>query len=115
MHTTRQMWYAVGITFFVITTIVSAAFITNPSAFFPDHSDRKMEGTNTRDLRTGTIRLETDPDHCEQTKFDNVTGRIAEPRPCDDRIISDLRGIPVPKGTWHRLEGIRESFPGGRN
>lgn len=112
MHTTRQICYAVGITFFVMATIISTTFITNRSAFFPDHLDRYRQGTNTKDLRTGTISFQTDPDQCEQAKFDNVTGQITDLRPCDDRIISDARGIPVPTGTLHRLQGIRKSFAG---
>ncbi len=115
MHTTRQIWYAVGITLSVIIMIAGAAFIDNPSAFFPGHSDRDMKGTNIKDRRTGTISFQTDPYHCEQAKFDNITGRITEPRPCDDRSISDTPVVPVPTGTLHRLEDIRKSFVGGRN
>ena len=115
MHGTRQVWCAVGITFFVITTIVSAAFITNYSAVFPVHSDRDTEGANAKDRSTGTISFQTDPEHCEQAKFDNITGRITEPRPCDDRVVFDSRGVPVPIGTLHRLEAIRKSFAGDQN
>jgi hypothetical protein len=110
MHTTRQIWYALGITFCVITAIIDAALITDHSAFFPKHSNRAIEGTNAKDLRTGTISVQTDPYHCEQEKFDNVTGRISDPRPCDN-----LGDIPMPEGTLHRLENIRKAFSGDRN
>jgi hypothetical protein len=113
MQKTRQILFAVAITVSVIVTIASAALITNPSAFFASHSERDIAGTNKEDRRMGTISFEIDPDHCQQAKFDNVTGRITEPRPCDNRIISDSRGMPVPMGTMHRLESIRKSFAGG--
>ena len=115
MHTTRQIWYAVDITFSVIAVIASAAIIANPSALFLAHSDRAREGSNFQDQRTGTISLQTEPDHCEQAKFDNVTGRITEPEPCDDQIVVGSRRIPAPVGTLHRLEAIRKSFSGRQN
>jgi hypothetical protein len=114
MHTTRQIWYAVGITLCVITAIMVAAFIESPRAFLPIHSDRNMEGTNAKDQRTGTISFQTGLNQCEQAKFDNISGQMTEPRPvaCDNVSISDKPVIPVPTGPVHRLEGIRKFFAG---
>ena len=110
MHTTRQLCYAIGVTLLVMATVISASFITKHYTFLFDPSRQDSHRTNTKDLRTGTINIQTDPYRCEQAKFDNVTGRISDPRPCDD-----LGGMPMPKGTLHRVEEIRKSFAGDRN
>jgi hypothetical protein len=47
---------------------------------------------------------------CQQEVFDNQTGRMTRLRqPCDDTA-QDANGIPIPKGTIHRLDAISKSF-----
>ena len=47
---------------------------------------------------------------CQQEVFDNQTWRMTRSRqPCDATAL-DANGIPIPKGTMHRLDAISKSF-----
>ena len=61
--------------------------------------------------RTGKIVLRDGLSDCKQKKFDNQSGLISDDTsPCDDRIVLDAHGVPVPVGTIHRLDAISKSF-----
>ena len=61
--------------------------------------------------RTGTIVLQSAGNQCESMKFDNDSGRTVESlKPCDNTVIRDAHGNPVPLGTLHRLDAISRSF-----
>jgi hypothetical protein len=66
-----------------------------------------------KEIRTGRIVLQTDPDQCAQMKFDNADGRLIENlKPCEKDIRLDARGRAMPMGTVHRLDAISKSFFG---
>ena len=66
-----------------------------------------------KEIRTGKIVLQTDPDQCAQMKFDNTDGRLIENlKPCEKDIRFDARGRAMPMGTVHRLDAISKSFFG---
>jgi hypothetical protein len=65
------------------------------------------------EARIGTIILQRDDGRCEQIKFDNDSGRtIKDTVPCENKIVLDAHGVPVPQGTVHRLDAISKSFFG---
>lgn len=107
----RQVQYALGITFSVIAAIIGVAIATDPLKFFQilRQPDRSAPVASAEEQRTGRIVLQIDPNQCRQMKFDNVTGQIGtESAPCE-RIL-DSHGMPVPLGTLHRLDAISKSF-----
>lgn len=113
---TRQVWYALGITFFVIATIVSVAIAANPLGLFHflPQADQSTEGAGRADQRAGRIILQISPDQCRQMEFDNVTGQIGgKSAPCETAV--DSHGAPLPLGTLHRLDAISKSFAHGGN
>ncbi|MGB6542410.1 MAG: hypothetical protein WBF03_16255 [Xanthobacteraceae bacterium] len=66
-----------------------------------------------KEIRTGKIVLQTDPDQCAQMKFDNTDGRLIENlKPCEKDLRFDERGRAMPMGTVHRLDAISKSFFG---
>jgi len=61
--------------------------------------------------RIGKIVVQDGLNDCKQKKFDNQSGRISDDAsPCDDRIVLDAHGVPVPVGTIQRLDAISKSF-----
>jgi hypothetical protein len=47
---------------------------------------------------------------CQQQVFDNQTWRMTRSKqPCDPTEV-DAAGVPIPKGTMHRLDAISKSF-----
>jgi hypothetical protein len=61
--------------------------------------------------RTGKIVVQDGSSDCKQKNFDNQSGRISDDTsPCDDRVVLDAHGFPVPVGTIHRLDAISKSF-----
>ena len=61
----------------------------------------------------GDILQETGGQQCALAKFDNDTGRTIESsRHCENIVVLDSRGVPVPQGTVHRLDAISKSFSG---
>jgi hypothetical protein len=112
----RQIWYALGITFSVVATVISLAITNNPLRLlqFRAQPDRPTEAASRENQRVGRIILEIDPDQCRQLKFDNVTGQISgTSTPCESAF--DSHGEPVPLGTLHRLNAISQSFAHGGN
>lgn len=68
---------------------------------------------NTGAERMGKIVVGGGLNQCKQMNFDNESGRISEDRiPCDDRVVLNSRGVPIPQGTVHRLDAISKSFSG---
>jgi len=74
-------------------------------------SSTPSAAVNAESERTGKIVIPGGPSGCKQKKFDNQSGRISDDTsPCDDRIVFDAHGVPVPVGTIHRLDAISKSF-----
>jgi hypothetical protein len=47
---------------------------------------------------------------CQQEAFDNQTWRVTRSRQPCDATEHDANGIPIPKGSMHRLDAISKSF-----
>lgn len=61
--------------------------------------------------RIGTIVVESGTKRCQRKIFDNGTGRIVESNPtCENDVVLDANGMPIPQGTIHTLNSISNSF-----
>lgn len=68
---------------------------------------------NSNDVGIGTVVRQTNREQCELVKFDNYTGRTIENSGhCENMVVQDARGVPIPLGTIHRLDSISRSFLG---
>ena len=109
-----RRWYALTI----VTAVFAAIIYLGASAHLPlfqsqQVSEQSAPTHDSEESRTGKIVLQTDPDQCEQMKFDNTSGKLIERfKPCDNRICFDEQGRPIPMGTIHRLDAISRSFLG---
>ncbi len=113
MRLRRKRWYALIVSSCVLAGIVCLGMTANFSGLF--HSDalleRSMPTPGSEGTRVGTIILRPDSDRCEQMKVDNDSGRnLEEAKPCDNKVILDAHGKPMPMGTVHRLDAISRSF-----
>ena len=89
--------------------------ISAPFGVFQAQSiaERSAPTPDPKEIRTGKIVLQTDPDQCAQMKFDNTDGRLIENlKPCEKDLRFDERGRAMPMGTVHRLDAISKSFFG---
>ena len=59
---------------------------------------------------TGKIILHMAAGECRQMRFDNSSGRFDADLACDEKIILDKHGVPIPLGTQHRIDAISKSF-----
>jgi hypothetical protein len=116
-----KRWYALTMVAVVCIAIVylgaSAHLGPFQSQRMPEQPRRAAEPSaltlDSDASRTGKIVLQTNPDQCEQMKFDNDAGRVIEGlKPCDNKVILDEHGRPLPLGTIHRLDAISRSFFG---
>jgi hypothetical protein len=113
MHWTWQRSYALVITFCVIAAVVTVAITADPFHLFPfkEKPGRPIGAADTGDHRVGLIIFEVDPYHCAEIKFDNLTGRFSELKPCDSKV-SGFDGSPL--GASDRLQSIHDSFVGNQ-
>jgi hypothetical protein len=71
----------------------------------------ETQSANSEMTRTGSVVLQDDDGQCVLMKFDNDTGRTIEHvKHCDNTVVRDAQGVPVPAGTIHRLDAISKSF-----
>lgn len=112
----RQRWHALYILLFALVTIVCLAMTTGFPAFtiFFASSDSSSSVSNLQEQRIGTIiGPRNENNKCQRTKFDNDTGTTVEDfARCDNDVVLDAQGVPVPQGTAHRLDAISKSFSG---
>jgi hypothetical protein len=115
MHWTWQRSYAFVITFCVIAAVMIVAITADPFNFFPFKGKQgsPIGAADTGDHRVGLIIFEIDPHRCAEIKFDNLTGRFSEFRPCDSEMIG-FDGDPMAPGTSDRLRSIHDSFAGNQ-
>ena len=115
-HSRRQGWYALVISFCGLATIACLIAIMEFSTLAPFFTGAKsLEPiSDLRQAHTGTIVLQRDDGRCEQKKFDNDTGKIVDmaSAPCEDQVINDAHGVPIPQGTVRRLDTISRAFSG---
>jgi hypothetical protein len=112
--TRSRRWYALTVAVAVCAAIVylgASTYIgSSPARRVAEQSPL---ASDSGEALTGKIILETNPDQCEQMKFDNASGRYIDGRkPCDNQIQFDEHGKPIPLGTIHRLDSISRSFFG---
>jgi len=68
-------------------------------------------GVDAETDRTGKIVMQASSGQCKKMKFDNQNGAVTEDSsPCDDKLVFDSHGVPVPQGTVRRLDAISKSF-----
>jgi hypothetical protein len=94
----------------VFGLILFAATATNlPSRLFGGRmSQHAMSGPQST---TGSIVHYSATDRCRRTIFSNETGRVLETdRPCENHVMVDEKGEPIPMGTARRLDAISKSF-----
>ena len=84
--------------------------------WFSHRSSNREPSANSEVARTGTIVMQTDENRCEFRKFDNDSGRmiVESVERCNNTVILDQHGVPVPLGTIHRLDAIGKSFGNAR-
>jgi hypothetical protein len=59
----------------------------------------------------GTIVLRPGVNGCQRRTFNNQTGQISETAmPCQDNVVLDAKGIPIPTGTIRTIDSISKSF-----
>jgi hypothetical protein len=93
----------IGIVGYLATTIDFSA------ALGPKKSSESS--SSQEEMGAGRIVLQADAPQCQQMKFDNRSGRLSEDyTPCDNQVAFDSRGVPVPRGTIHRLDSISKPF-----
>ena len=113
---TRQGWIGTGVTLCVMAAIVGLATKTE---FFTTLNFSRQSNSQTAEqdddvLYTGSIIFNPETVRCEQMKFDNRNGRFGEKAACNDRVLFDSQGNPLPPESSPRLDAIRRSFPGSR-
>jgi hypothetical protein len=115
MHSRRQGRYALVISLCALAAMAGLTTIASFSALIPlrASSEGSAPVSEPREERMGTVILHRGEDGCKEMKFDNDSGRTVENfAPCDNKLVLDAHGIPVPQGTVHRLDAINRSFLG---
>jgi hypothetical protein len=110
----RQRWYALAMSSCMLIAVVWLAVGTDvPQRVYALATSHQASDADTDSARTGKIIVQTDLDHCRQATFDNDNGRIVgNDGPCNDNVVLDAHGVPVPTGTIHRLNSISKAFSG---
>jgi hypothetical protein len=107
-------WVILTGCFCIVAMFILLAMTTDFTTLLFSHasSEREMQSANSEAARTGTIVVQTGENRCEFRKFDNGNGRmiVEDMKSCDDSVILDSYGVPVPMGTVHRLNAISKSF-----
>jgi hypothetical protein len=109
-----KRWYVL----FTVAAICAALVYLGTNARFgafqaQSIAEPSAPTSEAKEIRTGKIVLQADPDQCAQMKFDNTDGRLIENlKPCEKDIRFDARGRAMPMGTVHRLDAISKSFFG---
>jgi hypothetical protein len=109
-----KRWYIL-VTVAAVCTVVIYLGTNSRFGVFQAQSmaEPSAPASEVKEIRTGKIVLQTDPDQCAQMKFDNTDGRLIENlKPCEKDIRFDARGRAMPMGTVHRLDAISKSFFG---
>jgi hypothetical protein len=106
-------WYGLAVLAGVFAAILYLGASGPLGRWLAPSPSEQATSASSDELRTGKIVLEINPGQCEQTKFDNSSGRFTESlTPCENRIRFDEHGKPIPLGTIHRLDAISRSFSG---
>jgi hypothetical protein len=60
-----------------------------------------------------TIVLNAGTRDCQQKSFNNQTGEILDQSsPCQNEVVFDRNGVPIPRGTVRTLDSVSKSFKG---
>jgi hypothetical protein len=105
----ERRWSSVIGCIWVFVAVVAVADIT--LAMLPQPAPDAEATDAFATSHSGRILAETRSEQCELGTFNNDTGRISdESRHCENSVVLDSRGDPVPLTTIHRLDAIRKSF-----
>lgn len=106
----RERSRALAISIGVLAIIAGLAAVSSPLiSIITSPSPTTTAGAESE--RTGKIVVQRDLNRCKQMNFDNDSGRVTDdPSMCDDQVVLDSHGVPVPRGTIHRLDAISKSF-----
>jgi hypothetical protein len=109
-----KRWYVLVTVAAVCTVVIYLGTNSRFGAFQAQSmAEPSAPASEVKEIRTGKIVLQTDPDQCAQMKFDNTDGRLIENlKPREKDIRFDARGRAMPMGTVHRLDAISKSFFG---
>jgi hypothetical protein len=108
----RRRWYAPILFLCTLSSGLGLASLTNLITL-PGSSETPPSDLAQREAHIGTIIIQHDDSRCEQLKFDNDSGKTtASTAPCENKVVLNTQGAPVPQGTVHRLDAISKSFSG---
>ena len=111
----QQNWYAIVISLGVVAAIIGLAMTADflPIGSILSSLAQSKASSDPREAQLGTIIVRRENGECQQTKFDNDSGRtVARSALCDNGSALDPHGVPVPQGTVHPLDAISKSFSG---
>ncbi len=107
----RERWTIVAVSFCLIGAMVVATMGLSRLVGSMNSKAPTATGSTFDETHVGKIVLQAGTGKCKQIKFDNDNGGFAESSAsCDEKIIFDKHGVPVPQGTVHRLDAISKSF-----
>jgi hypothetical protein len=95
--------FAVGASIAVVA-VLAIGFSTAPAPVENGASHADPNGV-------ATIVLHSSTNGCQQRSFNNQTGRISDQTSsCQNDVVLDAKGMPMPTGTIHTLNSISKSF-----
>ena len=95
--------FAVGASIAVVA-VLAIGFSTAPAPVENGASHADPNGV-------ATIVLHSSTSGCQQRSFNNQTGRISDQTSsCQNDVVLDTKGVPIPTGTIHTLNSISKSF-----
>jgi hypothetical protein len=99
-----------GILLIAALGAVVALATGHPASVRSVDSTQTAGATPDNDLRAAKITSDLGEKGCSQQVFDNQTGRMTRSQqPCETTAY-DSNGVPIPRGTIHRLEAISKGF-----
>ncbi len=97
----------------IVAAFVVLATTFDFEALLTHALSEETQSANSEMPRIGTVVRQADDGECVLMKFDNDSGRtIDHVKHCDNTVVRNAQGVPVPTGTVHRLDAISKSFFG---
>lgn len=109
----RAIRYMLMISFCICAVVITIAVMSGTSffSFLKFRSGDDIRSVSSVEVPVGRIVVQTDTEQCELMTFNNDTGHTTTSAgPCRSIVDLDAHGVPIPKGTIHRLDSISKSF-----